>query len=73
MRHPRLWNIRRPNAMRQIDVLDRQMLGVRPLRLGHRHDRCQVISSFSYLRKLAIHCNTCLKALTSGFVLFFLF
>jgi hypothetical protein len=53
-------------------VLERLMQGVRHLRLGHRHDRYQVISPLSYLRKLAVHCNTCLKALTSGFVLFFL-
>jgi hypothetical protein len=73
VRHPGLGNITKPNAIRRADMLERLTLGVRPLRLGHYHDHHQVvISPLSYLRKLAIHCNTCLKALMSAFVIFFL-
>jgi hypothetical protein len=72
MRHPGPGNITRPNAKRRTDMLERLMPRVRPLRLGHHHDRRQVISPLSYLQKLAIHWNSCLKALTSDFVIFFL-
>jgi hypothetical protein len=47
-------------------------VGVQPLRFGHCHNRRQVIFPLSYLQKVAIQCNTCLKALTSDFILFFL-
>jgi hypothetical protein len=43
VRHPELGNITRPNRKRWTDVLQRLTLGVRPLRHGHRHNRCQVI------------------------------
>jgi hypothetical protein len=71
VRHPGLGNITNPGAKRRTDVLERLTLGVRSLRLGHRHDRRQVISPLSYLRKLGSRCNTCLKTLMSAFVIFF--
>jgi hypothetical protein len=39
VRHLGLENIKKLYRRRRTDVLERQMMGVRPLRHGHRHDR----------------------------------
>jgi hypothetical protein len=42
---PGTWEHQTVVQRRRTDVLERQMLGVRPLRHGHRHDRRQVFCS----------------------------
>jgi hypothetical protein len=43
MRYLTLGNITLPNRKRRTDVLEKLILGVRPLRYDQRHDRRQVI------------------------------
>jgi hypothetical protein len=51
VRHPGLGNIILPNRKRRTDVLEMQMLGVRPLRHGHRHDR-RLVSSLRHFSEI---------------------